>query len=98
MIIPNPKKYPQGLRQYFQKFLADSNMLYIRAVGYELCHLSFGNGKFSFKDYLKSRNSGPKSSRKENAISASELKGIWDKFGYIEPPIDWEESILSQRR
>jgi len=101
MIVPNPKKYPGGLRQYMKKFIADEKMLYIRAVGHELCHLSFGSGKFSFKDYLKSRNVNKKSGSeggKNSLISATELRGIWDQYGYIEPPINWNDSILSQRR
>jgi hypothetical protein len=43
MVVPNPMKYPQGLKQYLSNFVA-SKLPYIRVDAYELGHMSYGNG------------------------------------------------------
>lgn len=87
MIAPDPRAYPGGLGEYFKKFLADSSLMHRRCNGVELAHVSYGNGSYSFEHVKEAR-----------SLTAENLQTIWSKYGYIEPPMNWSRSILSQRR
>ena len=86
-VIPDPSFYPKGLKQYFEKFIAETSLLHRRTSGMELAHISFGNGSFSFN-----------SIKNASALTPEELQSIWSMHGYIEPPMNWSKSILSQRK
>jgi hypothetical protein len=43
-IVPNPKKYPGGLKEYLNRFVADPSRLYHRVNGWEPGHVYYGNG------------------------------------------------------
>lgn len=44
LIVPNPAKYPGGLKEYLQKFIEDDSKKYWRVDAYELGHMSYGDG------------------------------------------------------
>jgi len=44
IIVPNPKRYPRGLSQYLEEFLADEKRKYHRVNALEVGHVSWGNG------------------------------------------------------
>jgi hypothetical protein len=43
-IVPNPAKYPGGLKEYLKAFIADKGKQYMRVKAYELGHMAYGNG------------------------------------------------------
>jgi hypothetical protein len=86
-IAPDPRRYPGGLKQYFEKFIGNTQFFHRRTSGMELAHISFGNGSFSF-DKVKDA----------ELLSDAELEHIRNTYGYIEPPMNWNKTILSQRR
>lgn len=86
-IVPDPKRYPGGLKQYFASFAADTSLQTRRTNGMELAHISYGNGSFSF-DNVKNA----------SALSSAQMQEIWKEHGYIEAPMNWSRPILSQRR
>ena len=47
LIVPNPLRYPRGLRQYLEEFLADPKRKYHRVHALEVGHISYGNGSSS---------------------------------------------------
>ena len=44
IIVPNPKRYPRGLRQYLEEFLVDDKRKFHRVHALEVGHVSWGNG------------------------------------------------------
>lgn len=54
MIIANPELFSGGLKQYLAAFLADDARKFSRVVGYEIAHLSEGDGAEPVIDWSKS--------------------------------------------
>lgn len=50
IVVPNPQKYPQGLKQYLDWFVANKDMDFSRVVAFEIAHISYGNGSESSQE------------------------------------------------
>lgn len=53
ILVPNPELHPQGLGKYVADFLADDSRAYVRSVGTNMIHASWGTAAEAPIDWSK---------------------------------------------